>query len=72
MIMTCSRNSSRAGSPVRRGAFPVRRSGSPVRRGGDDDDSRSTSPSNPLRKSVVGCRRHQLLLSLIRLPVVGL
>ena len=43
MIMTRSRNSSRAGSPVRRG-------GSPVRRGGDDDD-RSPSPSSPLRES---------------------
>ena len=52
MIMTCSRNSSRAGSPVRRGASPDRRGGSPVRRGGspvrggggDDDSSRSPSP----------------------------
>ena len=59
MIMTRSRTSSRAGSPVRRGASPVRRGASPVRRGaspvrrgGDDDDSsRSPSPSIPLRKS---------------------
>ena len=52
MIMTRSRNSSRAGSPVRGGGAPVRRGGSPVRRGGDDDDSnRSPSPSIPLRKS---------------------
>ena len=59
MIMTRSRNSSSAGSPVRRGASPVRRGGSPVRRGaspvrgGDDDDDsrRSPSPSIPLRKS---------------------
>ena len=52
--MTRSRNSSRAGSPVRgggsggapvrRGASPVRRGASPVRRGGDDYDSRSPSP----------------------------
>ena len=47
IIMTRSRNSSRAGSPVRGGGAPVRRGGSPVRRcaspvrrgGGDDDDS---------------------------------
>ena len=61
MIMTRSRNSSRAGSPVlgggapvRRGGSPVRRCASPVRRGGggdDDDSSRSPSPSIPLRKS---------------------
>ena len=52
MIMTRSRNSSRAGSPVRRGASPVRRGASPVRRGCDNDDSsRSLSPSIPLRKS---------------------
>ena len=58
MIMTRSRNSSRAGSPVRRGGSPVRRGGSPVRcgvspvrRGGDDDDSRSPSPSIPFRMS---------------------
>ena len=50
MIMTRSRNSSRAGSPVRRGASPVRSGASPVRRGGDDDSSRSPSPI-PLRKS---------------------
>ena len=58
MIMTRSGNSSRAGSPVRRGGSPVRRGGSPVRRGaspvrrgGNDDNSRSPSPSIPLRKS---------------------
>ena len=45
MIMTRSRNSSRAGFPVRRGASLVRRGASPVRRGGgDDDDSRPPSP----------------------------
>ena len=64
--MTRSRNSSRAGShvrrgvslvhsggsPVRRGASPVRRGASPVRGGGgDDDSSRSPSPSIPRRKS---------------------
>ena len=64
MIMTRSRNSSRAGSPVRRGASPVRRGASPVRRcaspvrrgaspvrrGVDDDDS-SRSPSPLPHKS---------------------
>ena len=50
MIMTRSHNSSRAGSPVRRGGSPVRSGASPVRRGGGDDDSRSPSPSIPLRK----------------------
>ena len=50
MIMTRSRNSSRAGSPARRGGSPVRRGGSPVRRGGDDND-RSLSPSIHIRKS---------------------
>ena len=33
------------------GGSPVRRGASPVRSGGDDDDSRSPSPSIPLRKS---------------------
>ena len=48
MIMTRSRNSSRAGPPVRSGASPVRSGGSavdrcasPVRGGGGDDSSRS-------------------------------
>ena len=56
--MTRSRNSSRAGSPVRRGASPVRCGGSPVRRGaspvrggGDDDDDSIRSPSPLPRKS---------------------
>ena len=64
--MTRSRNSSRAGSPVRgggggapvrRGASPVRRGGggAPVRRGRDDDDS-SRSPS-PLRHKSRGRRQ---------------
>ena len=48
MIMTRSRNQSRAGSPVRRDA-------SPVRRGCDDDDS-SRSPS-PLRHKSRGRRQ---------------
>ena len=69
MIMTRSRNSSRAGSPVRRGASPVRRGASPVRRGaspvrrggGDDDSSRSPSPLFLFASRVVGCRRHPLL-----------
>ena len=66
MIMTRSRKSSRAGSPVRRGASPVRRGAtpvrcgatpvrcgaSPVRRGGGDDDS-SRSPS-PLPRKLRG------------------
>ena len=85
MIMTRSLNdSSRAGSPVRRGASPVRRGASPARRGAspvrrgcdDDDNSRPPSPSIPLRKSRgrlhCRCRRHPLLPSPIRLPVVGL
>ena len=63
MIMTRSRNLSRAGSPVRRGASPIRCGASPVRRGGDGDgSSKSPSSSIPLRNlritsRVLGCRR---------------
>ena len=62
MIMTRSFNLSRGASPVRRGASPIRSGDSPVRRGaspvrrGGDDDD----------------RRHLLLLSPIRLPMVEL
>ena len=70
MIMTCSRNSSRAGSTVRSGASPVRRGGSVV--------VMMMIVVGLLlllflfASRVVGCRRHPLLPSPFRLPVVGL
>ena len=80
MIMTRSRNSSRAGSPVRRGASPVCRGGSAVLRcaspvrggGGDDDSSRSPSPLLCKSRGRLQTLSATATLSPIRLPVVGL